>query len=324
MMKLTSRGRPVATPDSNPPVQPKAESPPEPEAKLAAPPAPSAKPSAGKKPETSAGQPDPVAKINWNEIPEIEVVTAADVERAKIETEARRKREMIGMFKIGGYCLLGLVVLALAFESVRYVLNKVPAPEKLASLGSEVGVQVLHRFTTGQQPLEVESVESELLDRSRSSAQYEYRVTLRLRGNLYGPADSNGAQPYLQMRRSLADAEALVLQKRLFLDTPDVAQAPEMPMLIAVTHRAGERMIVRVPLEATRSVWSWRLRPDVDRARVSGRRFEGQAISRYHDTPHLIFGTVETRERMRELMSAARKFILEVNAENVRRRAAGL
>lgn len=269
----------------------------------------------GTAPGNAPAAAQPVApKINWNEMPEIEIVTAADLERVRVETEAKRRREMIGMFKIGAYGFLGVLVLALGFEAIRYFLNARPSEELLQPVREEVAAQVLRQFTSGEQPLEIDSIATEELDRGRTRIDYELRVTLKLRVPIYGPADSNGAQPYLALQRSLADAQALVLQQRLFLHEPELAAAPNMPLLIAITHRAGERRVVRVPLTATRTMWSWRLQPQVDRTRPLGPGFTGQALSRYAETPYLIFGTTEARDPMRKAMAAARKFILDANA----------
>jgi hypothetical protein len=310
MMKLTSKGRLVIPPDQ------KADSPPAPQTPKPAG-AASSSPRVGAPQSDGAAKPPP-PKINWHEMPEIEVVTAADLERVRLETEARRRRDMIAMFKIGAYCLLGVLLLAAAFETLRYVLNPRPGENEFAALKEDIGAQVLRSFTSGEQPLEIGEIEVDEVDRTRNRIDYELRVTLRLRMPLYAPADSNGAQPYLAMQRSLAESQSLVLQQRLFLENQELATAPEMPMLLAVTHRAGERRLVRVPVTATRSFWTWRVEPHPERARPIGAAFVGQALARY-DAKYLIFGDPEARDRMRRVMADARRFILNVNAEHTRR-----
>ena len=36
---------------------------------------------------------------------------------------------------------------------------------------------------------------------------------------------------------------------------------PELPRLLQLLHRAGEPVVVRVPFEATKVGWGWRIKP---------------------------------------------------------------
>lgn len=258
-----------------------------------------------------------VPKSIWDEpLPEVELVNAQRLAEIAAEIEARRRRDRIAFWRLLGMAAGAVAAVIVAVEAWQFFGNDRPAPERLEAVAAEAAAQVLARLAAPSQPLALERVETELMAAAGSSrSDYEVVVTVRLRENLFGPADSNGAQPYLQLQRSVREAGDRMRQQRLFLERPDLAAAVELPLLLAPTHRAGERMVVRVPLAAERVGWRWRLEARPERMRPQGPLFHGRVLADYGREPRLIFGSPEAREKMRPLMNEARRFILAVNSE---------
>ena len=134
-------------------------------------------------------------------------------------------------------------------------------------------------------------------------------MTLRLREPLYGPADSNGAQAYLDLQRAVADAHAHVVRERLFVSHPELGTPAAMPALIATTHRAGERLVVEVPVAAARGLWGWNLDEQERARRVALPTFAGEVLER-QPWPHLVFGRADSRETMRAVLREGRDYVL--------------
>jgi len=269
-------------------------------------------------PEPPAAGPPPPAvperRINWQETPLIELVDAAAQQRAEEATQQRRRAEMLGLVRLFALALGGVVALMLAVEAVQFWANDRPPERALREETARVAAEVLRRTAVPGQPVRLQSAEAEWLGRpGRGRADYAIVVTLELRVPLYAPADSNGVQAYLQMQRSLTDAHRRMMERGLFAARPELAHPPVLPSLIAQTHRAGDRMVMRVPLEAVRGGWSWRLTAEPQRMRVAGRIFQGEELAR-QPQPHLVFGAPGVREEMRRLLQEGRRYILAVNA----------
>lgn len=272
-------------------------------------------------PEPAAGPVEPAAtsvhparKIDWNATPLIELVDAAAQQRTERETEERRRAEALGLVRLLGWALAGLVAFVLLIEAVQFFANDRPPADQLQAEADRVGAEVLRLVTVPGQPLALAEARAEFFGTpARGRADYDLVVTIELRAPLYAPADSNGVQPYLQLQRSLRDAHTRMLERGLFLRHAELSHPPVLPPVIALTHRAGDRIVCKVPLEAARGAWSWRLVSRLERRRDGGRRFAGEELERQPAT-RLIFGAPGTREEMRRLMGEARAYILAVNA----------
>ncbi len=257
-------------------------------------------------------------KIDWHEIPDLEFVNTARLAEIAAEARARRRRDALSLLRPVGWGLGALVSVVLLVEAWHYFVNDLPPERQLAAEKDRMAAQMLQRFDAPAQPFEVESVRAELVSTQGSSrADYSLVVTLRLAAPLYAPADSNGAQPYLQLQRSAVEAQDAMLKHRLFLSRPALAEPVELPLLITLVHRPGEKLVIEVPLEAARAGWRWRLQTRPEQARGAA-RFDGQILAQFGDTPVLIFNSAQARATMRLLMAEAQKFVLAVNDELAR------
>jgi hypothetical protein len=258
-----------------------------------------------------------IAKSMWDEPPpEVELVNAARLAEIASEIEARRRRDRLAMLKVAG-AAAGFVLAVVGLVEVwQFFGNGRVAPERLAAEAAAVSRGVVATHSTAAQPMVIEAVRTEERVGARAGrADYDVVVTLRLAENLFAPADSNGAQPYLLMQRSVNESADRMRRDRLFLDNPALADPVQMPRLLALAHRAGERLDVRVPLKSERVGFRWRLVPHPEQARLAGPAFGGQVLARWADEPHLIFGSSEAREKMRTLIADGRRYVLAVNAE---------
>lgn len=272
-------------------------------------PEPAAKPAAS--PASPPGTaPQPI--VDWSAVPEVQLITAAATEQARVQTEARRWDDLRKILRLLGL-VFGLgIALVSGFELLHRVFNARPSGAGLAALGTEVAEMLRREFDSPARPLRSDATEARLVAVLDSRhTDYRLTVTLRLREALYGPADSNGAQGYLDLQRSVGEAHARVVSERLYLDSPELAAPPQLPSLIAQLHRAGERLVIELPVEARRGWWGWRLEPQLARRRVNSPVFAGEVIA-LQPAPHLMFGGAAARERMRELMLEARSYILAV------------
>lgn len=265
-----------------------------------------------------------LARSVWEEPPpEVELVNAARLAEIAAEVEARRRRDRLAWWRLLGYVAAAVVAVILLAEAWQFFGNGRPSPARLASAADGCAREVLTALGAAGTPLRLERADTELVRAAGARrADYEVVVTLRLRENLYAPADSNGAQPYLQLQRSLREAGDQMRRERLFLGRPDLADPVELPLLLAPVHRAGERLVVRVPLAARRVGRRWQLAARPEEPRVDGRGFAGRVRGDYGGKPVLVFGSAEARERMQPLMEEARRFILAVRSEAGRPRPA--
>jgi hypothetical protein len=90
---------------------------------------------------------------------------------------------------------------------------------------------------------------------------------------------------------------------------------PDLPMLIQVAHRAGDTVVIRVPFEARRFAWKWRIDPPLIALRTVNRTLVGDSIELYQDVPHLVFGAAGSMAEVRQLMRLARVYVVAVAQE---------
>lgn len=252
------------------------------------------------------------AKIDWHSTPQVEVVTTAQLEQARRAAETRQWGEALGVGRVIVAAAVIFVLALVAYQGAQQVLNGEPSEAVLEELGVRAGNEFLRRFSTDSQPLRFDSSRALLREGlTGGTGRYQLEVTLRLREPLFAPADSNGAQAYRDLQRSVFEAQARFVQARLYTAHPELAEPPVLPPLLARTHREGERLTVALPVEATREVFGWRLKPVWDKARVMTPPFQGTVLAQ-QPAAHLMFGTIAGRERMIELQEEARDYILAV------------
>lgn len=270
-------------------------------------------PSAPLPPEGPAPVATPPAKIDWNEVPLVELIDAATQQRAEAEAEAKHVRDALALLRVLSLGAGLVLVLLLAVEILQFLTNDRPAEKSLQREAARVGEAMLAHYTAPGQPIAVQSVAAEFVDApGKGRANYHLLVTLELRAPLYAPADSNGAQAYLQLQRATADAQQRVLASPVLRARAALLSPPSLPALIAQTHRRGERLVIRVPLEAERHGLRWELTTRPERRRLLSPRFTGETMDR-QPQPNLVFGAPASRDEMRRLQAEARDFILAVN-----------
>jgi hypothetical protein len=264
------------------------------------------------RPPPGADAPPGAPKIDWNTLPEVQVLTSADLERTRQEVEKGRWRETWDAMRLVAALGAVVVLLALGYSLAQQLLNRRPSDVLLDSVGQQVGAELLRRHGSEQQPLEFAAASARPLTVDEDGrATYELVVTLRVREALYGPAATNGAQAYLDLQRAVADAQAQFVQARLYAARPDLATPPVLPPLLAQTHRAGERREFVVPLECVQRPWSWRVVPRFDRLTERTAPFTGQ-VRALQPARFISFGTAEGRAQMRRLQQEARDYVLAV------------
>jgi hypothetical protein len=250
-------------------------------------------------------------KIIWDVTPEIEMVTAADLQRAENDTKTKRRREALVVFRLIGWAIAAAAAVVACFEVANDFLNSEPSAADLERRGREVAELVRRRFDSPAQPIAIASVREELFERSRGGADYDIVVVLALREPLYGPASSNGAQAYLQMQQSVADAHKLALQLKLYGPETGLDEPPAMPELLDLTHRAGERIVAKVPLVATRRGVTWKLEPHPERLRLPPTAFSGSVLTPRADEV-ILFNSDEGRARAEEKVREGEAFVRAV------------
>lgn len=240
--------------------------------------------------------------------------------RAAEAAVAAKRKEALRVWRIVGGAVLAVLLVGLANEVGAAFFRGVPPPAQVAASGDDLGRQITRLYDKPAQPLVLESAQPVMFAHSTTRrADYDVVTTLRLRADLYAPAESNGAQPYLQLQQSLAEARAKVLKHSLFSTVPTLRDAPEMPRLLDLTHQAGEKVVVKVPLSATRSGWSWTLAPVKLEQRRANRPLKGEVIARFSETPFIVFNRGSARDIMLQKMQDARRYIIAVNVEFARR-----
>lgn len=255
----------------------------------------------------------PVRKIDWHNTPIVEVIDAAAQQRAETAAEVKRLREAWSLLRIFVFGLGAVLAAVLAFETAQVLANDRPRDAVLAAEGARVADEVLASLATPMQPLRVQSVHAEFFAApEKGRADYDLIITLELTAPLHAPADSNGAQGYLQLQRAVGDAYARVMAQPALRVQGELQALPALPPLYAQTHRRGERLLVRVPLEAHRSGLRWNLHARPEQRRVVTPALNGVTLERLPQ-PHLVFNTPAGREEMRRRMTEARDYIVRVN-----------
>lgn len=272
--------------------------------------------------KVAAVHPAAPGKIAWEAHPEIELVTTAERARQQAATEAKRMHEALNLLSLLAAAIGAGLLLVVLLEAGNRLGNARPSERRLAEQGRAFAAQARQQLRIPADWLEFESTRAVLVVKpSVRLTSYDLAATFRLRLDLYAPATSSGAQAYLQMQQSVAEARAGVVQHHLSDDAPALAVAPELPLLLTRAHRAGERLTVKVPLRAERFGWHWRfyvpdnwpLRPD--------RELTGAPLGSYAGTPYLRFDTPEGRQGVREKIAEGRRFVLAVRAELARQGA---
>jgi len=214
--------------------------------------------------------------------------------------------------------LVGVAALAAAVAvhlAVTRFFYRAPSEVALEAFGGGIATSVGSFYSTRLQPLRLERVTIELTDRiDAQHLRYAALVRLALREPLYAPAITNGTAAYRQLQESLHAARARELKLHLF-SPADAPPLPELPLLIQVSHRAGESIVVRVPFTAHRFDWRWRIDPARLALRSVDHTLDGDALERFATTPHLIFGAPGTLVEMRQRMRLARDYIIAVAKE---------
>ena len=233
------------------------------------------------------------------------------------EAAERRRRRRRTSWRFAGAVLGAIGVLHLL---VTHFLFQEPSAEALEAEAAKIAQAVVLLQSSSERPLEIAQAVTVQRDRvSPERLRYDAVVTLRLRQPLYGPALTNGTVSYRRLQEALPQAREQHLKFNLF-GAGERLQAPELPRLLQVMHRAGEPMVVRVPFNATRFGWRWRISPAQLSDRTVDRQFSGALIERFADAPNLIFGSPATMAEVRVLTKQAQEFVTAV-AREVQRRA---
>lgn len=236
-------------------------------------------------------------------------LTAMHREAALIE----RRRQMwrrVWLAAAGVAAVAGL----LWFSSV-FVFNRQPGDEQLQAYAQKTMAEVMSAMSSPTLPLAPDGATSVLKERAdRTHLRYEVQVTLRLRKDLFVLAQTNGTNAYRQLQESLAIAQQLDLKLSLFPGGTG-PRAPEMPRLLQVVHPAGEPLVVKVPFDAERTGGRWRLLPPQLSARALSHPIDGDPIDRYAGSPYLVYGPPESLMEVRQLMKAARDYVIAVQKE---------
>ncbi len=242
-------------------------------------------------------------------------ITSAPFVSAKereLEIKEERRRQVVWLLKRGASVLLVLGLLA-ALSTV--ALFRAPSDENLAAEVAKTAQLVLPLYSTSDQPLQIDRAVAVLSDTfDRRYLRYYAEVTLRLREPLYGPAITNGTIVYRQLQESLRLAREQELKLNLF-PMNDGPKAPELPRLIQLLHRAGEPLVVRLPFEARKFGWKWRIEPPQLAKRVATARFDGEPLRRFSGAPYLVFGVPETMAEFHERIGAARDYVTTITKE---------
>lgn len=236
-------------------------------------------------------------------------ITVKQKEAVARELSRRRVR------RLSRYALVAVATLLAVHVAITQFFRRVPTPEALHDYGLVLATEILPLYSNVQQPLLIDR--TVILPGVRVGAEhmrYVAEVTLRLRQPLYAPANSNGTDAYRRLQESLQTAQADELKFRLFA-AGSSPQAPELPLLLQMSHRAGEAFVVRVPFDATRTGWTWRIDAPQLGLRTIDTPFNGYALARYAGSPYLIFGTSESRSDIRQREKLARDYIVAVAKE---------
>lgn len=233
------------------------------------------------------------------------------LQKEALARELRRQARIRWAIRAG---IIAAAAVMLHFAVTRW-LYRAPSGAALQAHARDLAQMLVPLHTTPLQPLQAGQAVVSLSDRVTSSRiRYAAEVTMHLAQPLYVPAATNGTAAYRLMQQSLQAAREQDIKLKLF-ENKEGPAAPELPLLIQVAHRAGERMTVRVPFEARRFGWHWRIDSAQLALRTTNRNFEGATIDRYARVPHMIFGGAGTLAEIRRLTQLARTYIIAVSKE---------
>lgn len=215
-----------------------------------------------------------------------------------------------------------VVALGVVYLLAAILLFRQPADEAIAAEVAKTAQTVLLLNASRDRPLKIDHAVAILREPVDARyRRYYAEVTLRLREPLYGPAVTNGTVRYRMLQESVQLARSTELKLDLFPDN-DGPALPDMPRLIQVLHRGGEAMVVRVPFEAKKFGWKWRIEAPQLGRREGERELDGVPLSHFESAPYLIFGLPNTMETIRARTTAARDYLVAV-AKASQRQAAG-
>jgi hypothetical protein len=248
----------------------------------------------------------------WQALAEMAKAAAASAPApARVEPSAGRELRRLLFWTLGG---LGAAIVG--FEAMRFLFTDAPSAAQLARAAQEAARLVLAEQRTPATPWRLESARAEPVWREGAGTRhYDAVVTLRLEAALYAPSTSNGTESYRQLQRSLADARVAARRHGLDVAVPALQEVPELPVLLDVTRREGDRLVVRVPFSAHRGLWHWETaEPALIFARTN-HKAEGRALAAWEERGYLRFDTAAERAAMRQRMQRARDFVLTTNRE---------
>jgi hypothetical protein len=223
--------------------------------------------------------------------------------------QAQKRERRIRWAKRGAIAFVAALALHLFITRIWY---RSPTDELLEREGNQLADTMLGLHSSHTQPLRIDRVVVREVDRvDASRIRYTADVTLSLRASLYTPAVTNGTAEYRTMQQSLQLARQRDLKLKLL---PSDTLPPQLPLLLQLSHRAGETILAHVPFEARRFGWRWRIPPPSLALHTTSRGFEGMTLDQFTRAPFLIFNSehlVEMRARVR----AARDYIRAVALE---------
>lgn len=221
-----------------------------------------------------------------------------------------RRRARLRVARAAVIVVAGMLAL---HYSVTEIVYRTPTETALARHVRDLPAEVVRLYSSVEQPLQAGDVTVVETDRvSSRRIRYVALVTLVLRKPLYVPAVTNGTAAYRQLQESLQMARERDLKFNLFKPGQG---PPPLPLLVQVSHRVGETLIVRVPFQAKRFTWPWRMEPPVLGLRSVSRTLTGDSLERYAESPYLIFGAPGTAAEIRRRMKQARDYIMAVAKE---------
>jgi hypothetical protein len=256
-----------------------------------------------------------------NAAAEVAGVTAAPFISVMQKQAVAREVKRIRRLRVAMWVGIAAVVCGLLHVAVTQVFYRIPAPPEVQTHAEQLKADLLPLYSTARQPLQVDTVKVSKPERiAGGRMRYVAEVTLRLRKPLYVPAASNGTAAYRQLQVSLQAARDQELRYNLFAEA-DAPEVPDLPMLLQTSHRAGDAIVVKVPFEARRFGWRWKLEAAQTGRRVANRGFDGNALEFFGDAQYLIYSPQSLGE-VRQRTKAAREYVTAVTKE-VQRQAGG-
>ena len=138
---------------------------------------------------------------------------------------ARRK-----LLRAGGVLAVLLLTVPLV---ANYVFNRAPPDDQLAAQSRKIAAEALALYSSNAQPFQTDTDTVEFVERlDWTRLRYEAQITIRLRKDLFGPAQTNGTVAYRMLQQSLFDARQLELKLNLFPASSGGPQPPELPALL--------------------------------------------------------------------------------------------